>query len=82
MKKSSKVIEALDGLKAGASLTTVAQKPSGFPHGTKDGSGQLSYRADATIELPLEAVGDVEHKLFGHFRMGQGLGLNLSLIHI
>ncbi|MBK8524981.1 MAG: carbohydrate porin [Betaproteobacteria bacterium] len=76
MKKSSKVIEALDGLKAGASLTTVAQKPSGFPHGTKDGSGQLSYRADATIELPLEAVGDVEHKLFGHFRMGQGLGLN------
>lgn len=76
MKKSSKVIEALDGLKAGASLTTVAQKPSGFQHGTKDGSGQLSYRADATIELPLEPVGDVEHKLFGHFRMGQGLGLN------
>jgi hypothetical protein len=76
MKKSSKVIEALDGLKAGASLTTVAQKPSGFPHGTRDGNSQLSYRADATVELPLEAIGDVEHKLFAHFRMGQGLGLN------
>ncbi len=76
MKKSSKVIEKLDGLKAGVALTTVAQKPSGFPHGTKDGSSQLSYRADATVELPLEPVGDIEHKLFGHFRMGQGLGLN------
>jgi hypothetical protein len=76
MKKSSRVIEKLDGLKAGASLTTVAQKPNGFPHGTKDGNSQLSYRADATVELPLEAMGDIEHKLFGHFRMGQGLGLN------
>ena len=82
MKKSSKVIEKLDGLKAGASLTTVAQKPSGFPHGTKDANSQLSYRADATIELPLEAVGDVEHKLFGHFRMGQGLGLNTPASNI
>ena len=76
MKKSSKVIEKLEGLKAGASLATVAQKANGFPHGTKDANSQLSYRADATIELPLEAIGDVEHKLFAHFRMGQGLGLN------
>jgi hypothetical protein len=76
MKKSSKVIEKLDGIKAGASLATVAQKPSGFRQGARDGSSQLSYRADATIELPLEPVGDIAHKLFAHFRMGQGLGLN------
>lgn len=76
MKKSSKVIEALDGLKAEASLTTVAQKPYGLPSGTKDSSSQLSYRADVSVELPLEPIGDIEHKLFAHFRMGQGLGLN------
>ena len=76
MKKSAKKIEELDGLKAGVALTTVAQKPSGLPHGTQDANSQLNYRLDATIELPLKPMGDIEHKLFGHFRMGQGLGLN------
>ena len=76
MKKSAKKIEELDGLKAGVALTTVAQKPSGLPHGTQDGNSQLNYRLDATVELPLKPMGDIEHKLFGHFRMGQGLGLN------
>jgi len=82
MKKSSKVIEALDGLKAGVSLTTVAQRPSGLPRGTADGNSQLNYRADATVELPLEPMGDIEHKLFAHFRMGQGLGLNAPLANL
>ena len=72
MKKSAKKIEELDGLKAGVALTTVAQKPSGLPHGTQDGNSQLNYRLDATVELPLKPMGDIEHKLFGHFRMGQG----------
>lgn len=76
MKKSAKKIEELDGLKAGVALTTVAQKPSGLPHGTQDGNSQLNYRLDATVELPLKPMGDIEHKLFGHFRMGQRLGLN------
>ncbi len=82
MRKSSKVIEALDGLKAGASLTTVAQKPSGLPRHTADGNSQLSYRADATVELPLGPIGDVEQKLFAHFRMGQGLGLNTPFANL
>jgi hypothetical protein len=82
MRKSAKVIEALDGLKAGASLTSVAQKPSGLPHGTTDGNSQLSYRADATVELPLGPIGDVEQKLFAHFRMGQGLGLNTPFANL
>ena len=76
MKKSAKTVEALEGLKAGVSLTTVAQMPSGLPTGTTDGSSQLNYRADVTAELPLEPIGDIDHKLFAHFRMGQGLGLN------
>lgn len=82
MRKSAKVIEALDGLKAGASLTTVAQKPSGLPRSTTDGNSQLSYRADATVELPLGPIGDIEHKLFAHFRMGQGLGLNTPFTNL
>lgn len=76
MKKSAKKIDALDGLAVGASLTTVAQRPDGLPSGTQNGNSQLNYRADVTIQLPLEPVGNVEHKLFGHFRLGQGLGLN------
>lgn len=82
MKKSAKMVEALDGIKAGASLTTVAQKPSGLPHGTANGNSQLSYRADATVELPLAPMGDIEHKLFAHFRMGQGLGLNTPFANL
>ena len=76
MKKPAKTIEALEGLKAGVSLTTVAQMPSGLPSGTTNGNSQLNYRADVTVELPLEPIGNIDHKLFAHFRMGQGLGLN------
>ncbi|WP_261379330.1 carbohydrate porin [Denitratisoma sp. DHT3] len=76
MKKASKKIDALDGLAVGVSLTTVIQRPSGLPRGTADGNSQLNYRADVTAELPLESIGDVEQKLFAHFRLGQGLGLN------
>ena len=37
-------------------LTTVAQKPSGLPHGTQDGNSQLNYRLDATVELPADGA--------------------------
>lgn len=76
MKKAAKKIDALDGLQVGASLTTVAQRPWGLPKDAKDATSQLNYRADVTATLPLEPIGDVEHKIFAHFRMGQGLGLN------
>ncbi|MFA7292819.1 MAG: hypothetical protein WC023_11290 [Rhodocyclaceae bacterium] len=76
MKKSHKVIESLDGIKAGASLTMVAQNPSGLPSGSKDNHTQLSYRADVEVEMPLSSIGNIDQKLFGHFRIGQGLGLN------
>jgi len=75
-KKAAKVIEALDGIKAGASLTTVAQRASGLPSGTTGGRSQLGYRADVEVELPLGNIGDIEQKMFAHFRLGQGLGHN------
>ena len=76
MKKSSKEVESLEGIKATAALATVVQGANGLPPNTQDSSAQLNYRADVTVELPLQPIGDVEHKLFGGFRMGQCQGLN------
>ncbi len=78
MKKSSKVVESLNGIRATAALATVVQGANGLPSGTPDSSSQLNYRADVTVELPLQPIGDIDHKLFGGFRMGQGQGLNTA----
>jgi high affinity Mn2+ porin len=80
MKKSASLADKFDGIKVGAALTTVAQHASGLPQGTTDGGGQLNYRADVTVELPLQAIGDIEHKVFAHVRMGQGQGLNAPFL--
>lgn len=77
-RKAVKKADALEGLVVGASLTTVAQRPAGLPQGTAEGNSQLNYRADVTATLPLEPVGDTAQKLFAHFRLGQGMGLNKS----
>ena len=82
MKKSAKLADKLDGIKVGAALTTVGQHASGLPNGTTDGGSQLNYRADVTVELPLNAIGDIEHKVFAHVRMGQGQGLNAPLSNL
>jgi hypothetical protein len=76
MKKSAKLADKLDGIVVGAALTTVAQHASGLPKGTADGGSQLNYRADVTVEMPLEPIGDIEQKVFAHVRIGQGQGLN------
>jgi high affinity Mn2+ porin len=76
MKKAAKIAEGLEGIKVGASLATVVQSASGLPKGIEGGGNQLNYRADVSVELPLKPLGDIEHKLFAHVRMGQGLGLN------
>lgn len=76
MKKPVSKIEALEGLGVEASLIMVAQTPRGLPHATTDGNSQLNYRADVTMDLPLDSIGNLEHKLVAHFRLGQGLGLN------
>jgi len=76
MKKSAKLADKLDGIQVNAALTTVAQHAYGLPKGTTEGGSQLNYRADVTVELPLDPIGDIEHKVFAHVRMGQGQGLN------
>ncbi len=76
MKKSARLADKFDGIKVEAALTTVAQHASGLPTGTADGGGQLNYRADVSVELPLDPIGDIEQKVFAHVRIGQGQGLN------
>ncbi|HLA35115.1 MAG TPA: carbohydrate porin [Rhodocyclaceae bacterium] len=76
MKKAAKIAEGFEGVKVGASLATVIQHANGLPADTDGGGSQLNYRADVSVELPLEPLGDIDHKLFAHLRLGQGLGLN------
>lgn len=82
MKKAAKIAEGLEGIKVSAALATVGQHATGLPQGVENGSSQLNYRADVSVELPLSPVGDIEHKLFAHLRMGQGLGLNSAFSNL
>jgi len=82
MQKASKIAEGLEGIKVGASLATVGQHAYGLPKDIENGSSQLNYRADVSVELPLKPLGDIEHKLFAHLRMGQGLGLNAAFTNL
>ena len=71
-------MQALDGVKTSVSLAMVAQQPLG----ENAPDGQLKYRADAVITLPLESLGDTDQSLFAHFRLGQGAGLQgLPALH-
>jgi high affinity Mn2+ porin len=65
-------LKALDGISGGLSLSMVAQRSFGVTPTDK----QLGYRADATVSLPLESIGDVDQSLFAQVRLGQGSGLN------
>jgi len=82
MKKAARIAEGLDGIKVGAALATVGQHAWGLPADIDGGSSQLNYRADVSVELPLKPLGDIEHKLFAHLRMGQGLGLNAAFSNL
>jgi len=77
MLKAARTIESLDGITAGISLTTVAQKPSGGSvSGNNAQNSQLNYRGDVFVTLPLANIGDTESRIFTQFRLGQGQGLN------
>lgn len=78
MKKPASIAEKLDGIAVSAALTTVGQKAFNLPRHTPDGDSHLNYRADVTVELPLDPIGDIEHKVFAHVRIGQGEGLNAA----
>ncbi len=79
MQKQARTIEALEGITAGVSFTTVVQYAGGGS--TADGSSetQWNYRADASVGLPGGEIGNAEGKLFAQFRMGQGDGLTRTL---
>ena len=71
MQKSSKVVESLEGITAGASFTSVWQNPSGL----SDDKSKINYRADATVGMPAGDIGNATGSLFAHFRIGQGTGV-------
>ncbi|MDR2688335.1 MAG: carbohydrate porin [Azoarcus sp.] len=75
LKHPAKLAEKLDGIAVDAALATVWQRASGLPHGADHGD-HFNYRADLSVEVPLDALGNIEHKLFAHVRAGQGQGLN------
>src|SRR3989338_5727789 len=75
IKKQAAVIDSIEGFSAGASFTSVGQRASSVDtNGTT-----LNYRADITVTTPTVKTGDVESKLFGHFRVGQGRGISQNL---
>ncbi|MHB0985176.1 MAG: carbohydrate porin [Sulfuricella sp.] len=76
MLKQARTVEALEGVTAGISLTTVAQGARGVPADAGIGSSQLNYRGDVFVSLPMPTIGDTDSKIFAQFRMGQGNGLN------
>lgn len=75
MQKQARTVEALEGINAGVSFTTVAQHANGGATTTGKGEHQLSWRGDAQVSLPGGSLGLSEGSLFFHFRMGQGDGL-------
>ncbi len=76
MLKAARTVESLEGITAGISLTTVAQRPGGLPQGATANNSQLNYRGDVFVTLPLANIGDTESRIFAQFRLGQGQGLN------
>jgi len=78
MQKQARQIEALEGITVGASLTGVGQRAN--RDGVAGGSSRQSranYRGDVSVTLPGGEMGDIEGKIFTHFRFGQGEGLGL-----
>jgi hypothetical protein len=76
-RKQSAMMEALEGISVGGSLTGVIQQAN--PGGSADNARQsrANYRGDVTVSLPGGSIGDVEGKIFTHFRFGQGSGVEL-----
>ncbi len=75
MQKQARMVESLEGIAAGVSFTTLAQRASSGATTTGDSESQLSWRGDAQVSLPGGSLGTTEGSLFFHFRMGQGEGL-------
>ena len=79
MQKQARQIEKLEGISVGASLTAVGQRASrdGLPAGAASRQSRANYRGDVSVTLPGGEMGDIEGKIFTHFRFGQGNGVGL-----
>lgn len=78
MQKQARQIEALEGISVGASLTAVGQRASrDGVAGFASRQSRANYRGDVSITLPGGEIGDIEGKIFTHFRFGQGNGVGL-----
>lgn len=76
MKKQARMVEALEGITAGVSFTTLAQHANAGGAVNGRAESQLSWRGDAQVSLPGGRVAQADGKLFFHFRTGQGDGLS------
>ena len=56
MLKQARMVQSLDGITAGVSLTTVAQKPNETPAGSPLNNSQLNYRGDVEALGPSVAA--------------------------
>ncbi|MCX7165079.1 MAG: carbohydrate porin [Rhodocyclales bacterium] len=77
MQKQARQISALEDITVGASLTGVVQKAGAGGTSTGVGESRASYRGDISVTLPGGKMGDIDGKIFTHFRLGQGTGVPL-----
>lgn len=78
MQKQARQIEALEGITVGASLTGVAQRANReAAAGAAARQSRANYRGDVSVTLPGGEMGDVDGRIFTHFRFGQGNGIGL-----
>ncbi len=77
IQKQARQIEALEGITVGASLTGVVQKANREGAGTGVRESRANYRGDVSVTLPGGEMGNMEGKIFTHFRFGQGNGVGL-----
>ncbi len=78
MQKQARMIESLEGITAGASLTMVAQSANKAAVAAGSAGSALNYRGDVSVTLPGGEIGNAEGRIFAQFRLGQGNGLALN----
>lgn len=78
MQKQTRMIESLEGITAGASLTMVAQHANRSALAAGSAGSALNYRGDVSVTLPGGEIGNAEGRIFAQFRLGQGNGLTLN----
>lgn len=76
MQKQARMVDALEGISAGVSVTTAAQHAGGASTDDGTSESQWNYRADAYVSLPGGSIGNADGSIFAHVRIGQGDGLN------